>query len=595
MRKSTLSNRFKLLTYLLILCFISIGVYTYIALQNLNYYNAIENSIFGLESKIQTLRKNEKDFLSRENKNPLFFTTGKSQYVDNFEDNVSDALTICDDLMNSSLFKDTDTKQMVGSASLYLKQYHHTFGNIVHAMYEKGYKNFGLIGEMRNAIHEIEQKLKNKNDDHLMVYLLTSRRHEKDFLIRLDLNYKAKFRAHNKEFRMAVQRSNHSNLEKKEILQLLDNYEKTFLLVVNKYSQIGINENTGLIGSLASDINSVEPIIEKAKKKALLQLAKESSATMKMILFFIGCGAATMLILSTFILKGVKKSLGAEPYIVAQIAKEVAEGNLKLDPKIRKNPKGVLKSIVTMVDQLEKILTKILLVSEQLNKASKTLNQSSTKISNGVHNQASAFQEISATMQEMSANIKQNSDNAILSNKSTKEAISEIDGVKHHAQEATQAVKNISEKINIIREISLQTNILALNATIEAAKAGIHGKGFAVVAKEVKKLANISQMAADQITEMAETNIILSNKTNLKLQAIIPDIKRNAQFLEEVTLASIEQSQGSQKVFDAMQELNYVVQESSNASEMMVFSVSNLSEQANELIEMINHFKLSKS
>ena len=152
-----------------------------------------------------------------------------------------------------------------------------------------------------------------------------------------------------------------------------------------------------------------------------------------------------------------------------------------------------------------------------------------------------------------------------------------------------------SEKINIIREISLQTNILALNATIEAAKAGIHGKGFAVVAKEVKKLANISQMAADQITEMAETNIILSNKTNLKLQAIIPDIKRNAQFLEEVTLASIEQSQGSQKVFDAMQELNYVVQESSNASEMMVFSVSNLSEQANELIEMINHFKLSKS
>ena len=123
MRKSTLSNRFKLLTYLLILCFISIGVYTYIALQNLNYYNAIENSIFGLESKIQTLRKNEKDFLSRENKNPLFFTTGKSQYVDNFEDNVSDALTICDDLMNSSLFKDTDviTSYSIHYTKLYEK------------------------------------------------------------------------------------------------------------------------------------------------------------------------------------------------------------------------------------------------------------------------------------------------------------------------------------------------------------------------------------------------------------------------------------------------------------------------------------------
>ena len=194
-------------------------------------------------------------------------------------------------------------------------------------------------------------------------------------------------------------------------------------------------------------------------------------------------------------------------------------------------------------------------------------------------------------MEEMAANIQQNTENAQRTDNISNKVSQGVKEVGSASKESLVSIKNIAEKISIINDIAFQTNILALNAAVEAARAGEHGKGFAVVAAEVRKLAERSKIAADEIVSLASTSVEVTEGSAKLLETLIPDIGETARLVQEITSASIEQSSGANQVNNAIQQLNHVVQQNAEASQQMAHSSEELKTFADGLKKTIRYFK----
>ena len=159
-------------------------------------------------------------------------------------------------------------------------------------------------------------------------------------------------------------------------------------------------------------------------------------------------------------------------------------------------------------------------------------------------------------------------------------------------QPETDIHQNIAEKIGIVNDIAFQTNILALNAAVEAARAGEQGKGFAVVAAEVRKLAERSKVAADEIVSLSAKSVKITEDAAALMGTLMPEIERTAKLVQEIAAASLEQSGGADQVNSAIQQLNQVTQQNAAASEEMATSAEELNSQADQLRELVNFFKV---
>ncbi len=274
---------------------------------------------------------------------------------------------------------------------------------------------------------------------------------------------------------------------------------------------------------------------------------------------------------------------------------EISDGNLKMDIEISKanNEMGQInnsifklsKSLNDTISQINKSSINLVSVSQQMRDASSMLSQ-------GANIQASSLEEISSTMEEISTNIKQNTENANQTKLVSIEANERIQDVALKAQEAIQATQEIADKINIINDIAFQTNILALNAAVEAARAGEQGRGFSVVASEVRKLAETSKKAAEEIVRLAKHALDTTKLAGEVLNETYPKIDNTSRLLLEISTASLEQSNGVEQVSNAIQQLNYTTQQNAASSEELTTSAEELAEQAEELQRGVSYFKI---
>ncbi|EJT04184.1 methyl-accepting chemotaxis protein [Rhizobium sp. CCGE 510] len=278
--------------------------------------------------------------------------------------------------------------------------------------------------------------------------------------------------------------------------------------------------------------------------------------------------------------------------VTAEIATQIANGDLMVSPKplSAKDTLGI--ALAQMVERLRDVVTDAIAAAESVSAGSQELSASSEQVSQGASEQAASAEEASASMEEMASNIKQNADNAAQTEKIARQSARDAETSGNAVARAVDAMRTIAQKIGIVQEIARQTDLLALNAAVEAARAGEHGKGFAVVASEVRKLAERSQSAAAEISLMSSDTVIAAQEAGDMLGRLVPDIRKTAELVSEISAACREQDVGASQINEAIQQLDKVTQQNAGASEQMSATSEELAAQAEELQASIAFFKI---
>ncbi|MFT3931887.1 MAG: methyl-accepting chemotaxis protein [Spongiibacteraceae bacterium] len=273
--------------------------------------------------------------------------------------------------------------------------------------------------------------------------------------------------------------------------------------------------------------------------------------------------------------------------------------NGDLTQKTNIDCKGQLKNLCESVNKtaarLEKTLEEVRAAADAIASASEQISSTSQSLSQAASEQAASVEETSASIEQMAASIAHNTENSKVTDSMATNAAKEATEGGEVVRATVTAMKQIAQKISIIDDIAYQTNLLALNAAIEAARAGDHGKGFAVVAAEVRKLAERSQLASAEIGSVASSSVELAERAGTLLDAMVPNIRKTSDLVQEITAASDEQSSGVAQINNAMNQLSLTTQQNASGSEELAATAEEMSSQAQQLQQSIDFFKVTAS
>jgi methyl-accepting chemotaxis protein len=357
-----------------------------------------------------------------------------------------------------------------------------------------------------------------------------------------------------------------------------------------KASAISATEGRAAVTASEAALDDYVDLVRKAMAELSAESDQQASQAETILIGAVVVSLVIALGAAILISLGISRGLNR----AVDLAGAVASGDLmrKIESSSDDECGDLIKSLDTMAVKLREVIGETLSAAQNVSTGSQQLSSSAEQLSQGATEQASATEEASSSMEEMAANVKQNSDNASQTEKIARQSAQDAESSGAGVTRAVQAMETIAAKITIVQEIGRQTNLLALNAAVEAARAAEHGRGFAVVASEVRKLAERSQAAAAEISTLSTDTVKSAQEAGAMLTGLVPDIKRTAELVAEITAACREQDVGANQINQAIQQLDQVTQQNAAASEEVSATSEELTAQAEQMQQTISFFRM---
>ncbi|KJC43807.1 HAMP domain-containing methyl-accepting chemotaxis protein [Bradyrhizobium sp. LTSP857] len=509
-------------------------------------------------------------------------------------------------------------------------------------------ETLGLSGSLRGAVHDIEAKLKELDNPRLTSWMLTMRRHEKDFMLRRDPKYVTELKKAATEFSKAMEAAAVPAPVSAEITAKLQKYQSEFVAWAETAQQ-----SAALDASMMKTFRELEPGMVEVRTtvEGLYKQADAAEAATRdavrlwmMIAFFVT--VAVLAVVGFFLGRSISKALSGMVDAMTGLARgdlsisvpgvgrkdeigemagavEVFRTNmteaerlraeqLEADTRRRTQRKADMQrladgfegAIGEIIETVSSAATELEASSNTLTQAAERSNGLATAVASASEEASANVQSVSSASEEMTTSISEISRQVQESARVADVAVEQAQRTNARVGELTKAAGRIGDVVDLINTIAAQTNLLALNATIEAARAGEAGRGFAVVATEVKALAEqtakatgeigqhigaIQTATQDSVGAIKEIGDTIARMSEIS-SAIAASVEEQGAATQEISRNILHAAHGTSEVSANIGDVQRGAGETGAASAQVHSAAQSLSQESNRLKSEVARF-----
>ncbi|MDM5141361.1 methyl-accepting chemotaxis protein [Aeromonas bestiarum] len=579
-----------------------------------------QRNVDALEIAMLNLRRAEKDFLIRKD----------LAFVDRFNQGLADFHKL-----DQTLSADDNLRAVNGELARLDQQmgaYGKAFNDLVAQQQTIGLgPEDGLYGRLRAAVHQVEEGLKQLDQQGLIITMLQLRRAEKDFMLRSDIQYLERFQTLHKSFQESLAMLPEADRGKLEQASL--QYRQDFVALVEGMQVLGLKEDEGLRNQMRDLVHQTEQGFTALGQHIADELVRQTSRLNSLMLVCGGVIIVLIGIMSILLGRSIDRPISRVNDTVNRIRQD-NDLRLKIELQGADEMAQLAGNLDVMLGGFRHLIGDVKQSVHTLTEAADHLSSNVRRTSEGASRQlqetdmvATASTEMGSTIEEIARNTEQAANNAQATNNKAMEGRTAVENtvrqirslagnLESSSQEVAQLQKEsetIGSVLDVIRGIAEQTNLLALNAAIEAARAGDQGRGFAVVADEVRSLAIRTQKSTQEIAGIIsslqkQTGSIVGMMATCREQGnssseqastagellgqITQDVTHIMDMSTQIAAAIEQQSLVANEVNRNVNNIRDIAQESSLMAEENAKSSQGLTEQAKLLNQAVAKYRV---